>query len=275
MQTPPVTLATMPEVPPKRLLTEKQARKLGEAIRQNLTDAAEQAQEFHDGEGWGPLGYADWKECCERYFGCSQAWGNQLRRAAQVRRELADFYTDIDGDLPSVGVAAALLPLQTPEARRDAWEALRGRGQKPTTRDAQALVKDVRANLKAAKTPRVARDEPVDMEQDPKGVYRVKTRMVYDSGAMREQIKRSEQAARDHKKAKNLLLPFEGVQTHAHQLRALTPQVLAWAWANSLVERPQPLSSELRRLAEQFSRLADDVEPLEVRPWTVVEGAAS
>jgi hypothetical protein len=75
-------------------MSKTEAEKLCDKIRSGIEGVAELVLKLHDDQGWIALGYATWRQCCEKEFGHSASWAGRQIRAAKVR-EAVPIGTDL------------------------------------------------------------------------------------------------------------------------------------------------------------------------------------
>jgi hypothetical protein len=235
-----------------------EARDLARDIKANLEFASEQITRFYDGSGWVPLGYRNWGECCQTEFGVTKAWANRMIKALPIQKELTNWHASVPP--PTITQASELAVLKDAEARAQVWEAVQDKDGGPSTLD-------VRQAVRAHQAEQVI----IETKQQPNGHYEAVTRKVYDSAEMAELNTRQREETRLRNHAKNLFAPLMTVIDQAYHVGKLDPQQAYLAWGHLSPERTRSLSSELRRLADLFTRLADAVEPYETTKLVVVD----
>jgi hypothetical protein len=77
------------------VLSEQQARRICDKIKDRAEGLRKLLVELHDGKGWSALGYDTWAECCEKEFRYSKSYANRLIKAEAISEQVTPIGTTL------------------------------------------------------------------------------------------------------------------------------------------------------------------------------------
>jgi hypothetical protein len=245
-------------------LNEREARRLADRIRRNLTTLAEDIYELYSGKGWLAFNppYVNWRACVEAEFSVSYTHAMTLIRGVESREELAKSTNVSTSPTPTILQAAELKTIKDVEQRAEVWSsAITPEGKPPTQNQLRDKIKAVRDQAAIAAPPTPIAPSPMAGVTSQPGLIR-----HFDDA----------KAARDADKAARRILA--GYFKADEGIDALQRVSIEQAFRSWQALKPTPITSfseTLRRLSRQIDVYADSLAEREANPvWDVKEGAS-